>query len=149
MRTSRTTAAGSRSSGSPQPPAPASTWRDISFDDSTWKSGAAELGYGDGDEQTVVGYGGNANAKFITTWFRRSFDVANPANWLSLSLRARYDDGAAVYLNGVEVLRGNLPGGAIGPGTLASASVPATQLSSDQARSSAAAFPKRAHIWQL
>ncbi len=103
--------------------APANTWRDISFDDSTWKSGAAELGYGDGDEQTVVGYGGNANAKFITTWFRRSFDVANPASWLSLSLRVRYDDGAVVYLNGVEVLRGNLPGGAIGPGTLASASV--------------------------
>jgi len=102
---------------------PASTWHDITFDASTWQSGPAELGYGDGDEETVIGYGGNASSKFITSWFRKSFDVANPAMWLSLSLRVRYDDGAIVYLNGVEVLRGNLPSGAITPSTLASASV--------------------------
>ena len=33
---------------------PGKTWRDASFDDSKWASGPAQLGYGDGDEATVV-----------------------------------------------------------------------------------------------
>ena len=32
-------------------------WRATSFNDSTWASGPAELGYGDGDEATMVSYG--------------------------------------------------------------------------------------------
>ena len=35
-------------------------WRAAAFNDTGWKSGAAELGYGDGDEATVVGYGPNS-----------------------------------------------------------------------------------------
>ena len=31
-------------------------WRAPGFDDSTWAQGAAELGYGDGDESTVVSF---------------------------------------------------------------------------------------------
>ena len=41
--------------------APAEFWNDISlftgFNDSTWLSGPAQLGYGDGDEATVVRWG--------------------------------------------------------------------------------------------
>ena len=43
-----------------------SAWKEFSFDDGTWAAGAAELGYGDGDEQTVISYGGDSNNKFIT-----------------------------------------------------------------------------------
>jgi hypothetical protein len=32
-------------------------WRQPGFDDGIWKLGAAELGYGDGDEATVVNGG--------------------------------------------------------------------------------------------
>jgi hypothetical protein len=53
-------------------------WRATAFDDSTWKSGNAELGYGDGDETTIVSFGPNAAAKYITTYFRKSFTVADP-----------------------------------------------------------------------
>ena len=49
------------------------------FDDSAWASGNAQLGYGDGDEVTTVGFGPNANTKYVTTYFRRTFNVANPA----------------------------------------------------------------------
>src|SRR5436189_3817 len=55
-------------------------WRLPGFNDAGWASGLAQLGYGDGDEATVVGYGGNASAKYITTYFRRTFSVTNPAN---------------------------------------------------------------------
>jgi peptidoglycan/xylan/chitin deacetylase (PgdA/CDA1 family) len=88
-------------------------WRSGSFDDSSWKSGPAELGYGDGGEATVVGYGPDPAHKFRTTYFRRSFAVSSPESVSSLALGLRRDDGAAVYVNGVEVVRSNLPSGAL------------------------------------
>jgi hypothetical protein len=51
-------------------------WQSPSFDDSTWASGSAELGYGDGDEATVVSYGSNPNRKYTTTYFRKMFTSA-------------------------------------------------------------------------
>ena len=32
-------------------------WREPAFDDSSWQTGPAQLGYGDGDEATVVSFG--------------------------------------------------------------------------------------------
>ncbi len=98
-------------------------WRVPGFGDSGWATGAAQLGYGDGDEITVVGYGGNPSARYITTYFRKTFAVPNPGQFAQLTLRLLRDDGAVVYLNGNEVFRSNLPGGAITNGTLASSGV--------------------------
>ena len=98
-------------------------WRASAFDDTAWPSGAAQLGYGDGDETTVVSYGANASSKFITTYFRRSFSVADPAAFTTLNLRLKRDDGVVVYLNGAEVHRDNLPAGSISSTTLASTAV--------------------------
>jgi Fibronectin type III domain len=99
------------------------TWRATAFDDSAWKSGAAQLGYGDGDEKTVVGYGGNASNKYVTTYFRKSFNVADPSQVSNLALKILRDDGAVVYVNGTEVYRTNMPTGTIGYTTLASAAI--------------------------
>ena len=44
--------------------------------------------------------------------YRSMFDLA--ANLSSLTLRVLRDDGIVVYLNGTEILRDNLPAGAIG-----------------------------------
>lgn len=84
-------------------------WRDGAFDDSTWASGPAQLGYGDGDEATVVGFGPNANLKYVTTWFRQSFNVTDPNDYLQLKLSLVRDDGAAVWINGTLVALSNLP----------------------------------------
>lgn len=84
-------------------------WTGVNFPDGGWSTGVAELGYGDDDEVTIVGFGGDPNNKFITTYFRHTFSVANPASISSLILRLVRDDGAAVYLNGTEVFRDNLP----------------------------------------
>ncbi len=88
-------------------------WRDPSFDDALWKSGAAQLGYGDGDETTVVSYGPDAGNKYITTYFRTSFEVEDPAVAEVLVLEMQYDDGAIVWLNGTEVVRANMADGTI------------------------------------
>ncbi len=89
-------------------------WRAPSFDDSTWPSGPAQLGFGDDDEATLV-----ANNRQITTYFRGTFVVPDAALVRSLDARLLRDDGAVVYLNGVEVWRDNLPAGTITPATLA------------------------------
>ena len=99
-------------------------WKESAFNDSSWASGPAELGYGDGDEVTLVSFGPQSTNKFITTYFRRSFMATNVASFTSLSLRIMRDDAAAVYLNGVEVLRsGNITSGTINYLTRASTSV--------------------------
>ena len=110
--------------------APASAWLASSFDDSTWGQGPAQLGYGDGDEATLVRCGPSAptctSANFITTYFRKSFTVDNPASIPQLQLALLRDDGAVVYLNGVEVARSNMPAGAIAAATAASTAVSGT-----------------------
>src|ERR1043166_5936719 len=92
-------------------------WRAPGFNDSAWHSGPAQLGYGDGDEATVVNCGPTApncnSNNFITTYFRRSFNLANPSAFSSLKLRLLRDDGAVVYLNGNEIRRDNMPTGSI------------------------------------
>jgi alkaline phosphatase len=94
-------------------------WRGVGFDDSAWKQGRAELGYGDGDEATTVSFGPDPTAKYVTTYFRRAFDVAEPATVSSLLLELKRDDGAVVYLNGTEVYRTNMPTGTVSASTYA------------------------------
>jgi hypothetical protein len=79
-------------------------WRAPQFDSSSWSNGLAQFGYGDGDEQTVVSFGGNAANKYITTYFRKQFNVENAVSITNLTLKLLVDDGAAVFLNGAPVL---------------------------------------------
>lgn len=100
------------------PAAPPSGWNQPGFADGSWPAGGAQLGYGDGDEVTEVGYGPNAAAKYLTTYFRTTFTARAVPDTLTLSLLA--DDGAAVYVNGIEVARDNLPPGPLTATTRAS-----------------------------
>jgi hypothetical protein len=88
-------------------------WRGSGFNDSTWASGPAKLGYGDGDEMTVVSYGPSPGNKYVTTYFRQVFHVENASRFANLILRVMRDDGVVVYLNGVEIWRDSMPAGAI------------------------------------
>ncbi|HEY0551106.1 MAG TPA: Ig-like domain-containing protein, partial [Verrucomicrobiae bacterium] len=98
---------------------PGALWITTNFNDTAWSSGAAQLGYGDGDETTTVSFGPNASNKFITTYFRKSFVATNAAAFSNLLLRLTYDDGAIVYINETEVRRVNMPGGPVTSTTLA------------------------------
>ncbi|MCX6904597.1 MAG: hypothetical protein NTW03_14170, partial [Verrucomicrobia bacterium] len=92
-------------------------WRGTNFNDAPWLSGPAELGYGDDvdgrPERTVISFGTNSSSKYITYYFRRSFNVANPSAFTNLLLGVMRDDGAVAYLNGTEVFRNNMPSGTI------------------------------------
>ncbi|MDB4766278.1 lamin tail domain-containing protein [bacterium] len=86
-------------------------WTNSSYDDSQWAENQSELGYGDNDVATTIGYSGTADNKSITTYFRKTFSVA-AGTYSSASLNVHFDDGVAVYLNGVEIGRQNLAAGA-------------------------------------
>ncbi|MFT5746962.1 MAG: hypothetical protein ACI920_002343, partial [Saprospiraceae bacterium] len=89
-------------------------WQELDFNDGAWVTGQAELGYGDGDENTIVSFGGNANDKHPTTYFRKKFTIDNLADYSGqVVVNLLRDDGAAVYLNGIEIIRSNIPSGDI------------------------------------
>ena len=101
---------------------PGAGWQAAGFDDSLWPTGAGPLGYGDTHLVTTVGYGADAYAKHVTTWFRATFE-GPPVALDALTLSVLRDDSAVVYLNGIEVARENLPEGDLTDATLALASI--------------------------
>jgi hypothetical protein len=102
-------------------------WMEADFDDSTWASGPAPLGYGDSHQVTVIGYGPDPDNKHPAAWFRLSIDIPDIDRYAVIRVGIMRDDGALLYANGQEVLRNNLPVGAIGPQTYASSSVGAVE----------------------
>jgi hypothetical protein len=88
-------------------------WRLLTYADSFWLEGAAELGYGDGDEVTTVQSNRTDGSKIMTTYFRKTFNVPTTSAYTGLVVRLRRDDGGIVYINDVEVFRSNMPTGAV------------------------------------
>jgi hypothetical protein len=90
---------------------PPAGWNTLGFNDSTWASGPALLGV----EETAIAepirtplvLGG------ITYYFRTHFDYDGPAGNGVLRFRTMLDDSAIIYLNGAEIQRIRMPGGAV------------------------------------
>src|ERR1051325_11613638 len=80
-------------------------WQQRGFNDASWPSGAAQLGFGDGDEATII------STRPITVYFRR--EIVLPAGLSNVPLRLRRDDGAICYVKGVGPRRDNMPAGSI------------------------------------
>lgn len=99
------------------------TWSSNTFNDDTWSYGPAKLGYAL-NPTTTLNYGTDANNKHVTSYFRKHFNVTSVAALQdSLDLNLLRDDGAVVYINGVEVVRSNMPAGTVGYQTLASSAI--------------------------
>ncbi|WP_375749133.1 choice-of-anchor J domain-containing protein [Vibrio sp. HN007] len=98
-------------------------WTTEEFNDSKWAKGYAQFGYGDGDEKTEVSFGGDADKKHATTYFRNSFTVADASKVIKLTLRLLRDDGAVVYINGKEAVRSNMPSGDVTSATFATSGI--------------------------
>lgn len=103
---------------------PGTNWMTAAYDDSTWAQGAAQLGYGDGDETTVVSFGPNSASKYPTTHFRKHFTITDPVRLGNIRCRVNVDDGAILYLNGTEFARLRLPAGTITHTNLANGQPP-------------------------
>lgn len=99
---------------------PPATWNTETFDDSGWSNGVAVLGFGDGNETTVVRRASElSGTNILAYYFRRTFHVSDPSAVSSLTVRLLRDDGGIVYLNGTEIFRNNMPAGPVTSSTLA------------------------------
>lgn len=94
--------------------APSNDWHTLAYDDGSWSEGAGILGYGEGYVDTPLPFGSDPQSKYVTTYFRKSFNVAtDPSRITELALSACYDDGMIVYINGHVVTNLNLSAGAV------------------------------------
>ena len=102
-------------------------WRSITYNDSEWSEGPGRFGFGSssdiGTRTTRVTEEG---VFVITTYFRHEFNLDSLDGIEGMKLSLNRDDGAVVYLNGVEILRSNMPEGSITFSTLSEAVVDST-----------------------
>ncbi len=94
-------------------------WNTVEFDDSAWDTGTAPLGYGVDGITTSISFGGDEKKKHAAAFFRLTFNVDDPAAHPVWLCELRCVDGAAVYLNGEEIYRYNMPTGDLGETTFA------------------------------
>ncbi|HMO51931.1 MAG TPA: hypothetical protein PKE26_12275 [Kiritimatiellia bacterium] len=93
-------------------------WTSLAYNDTAWLGPSPSgFGMGDCDDGTVLG---DMQNNYLSVYTRKTFVVTNKAEISHLTLGIDYDDGAVVYLNGVEVQRLNMPGGVILHNTAAS-----------------------------
>ncbi len=78
-----------------QPPA---NWAAPSFNDAGWIPAVGPIGYGDGDDTTVI-------APTISLYQRMSFNIADTSNIVSAAFLVDFDDAFVAYLNGKEICR--------------------------------------------
>ena len=90
-------------------------WRTLNSPASPWTSASASFGYGRTQTTTITS--GNATAYFL-----KNVTIADPTIYSSFNAVYSYDDGAVIYVNGVEVGRTNMPSGTIAYNTLSSGS---------------------------
>ncbi|MFO7621601.1 MAG: CotH kinase family protein [Bacteroidales bacterium] len=84
--------------GNSEPP---SNWHETGFDDSSWLSGPGGIGYGDGDDATVI-------SPVTSVYIRRNFILYDTSIISSAVLHVDFDDGFVAYLNGHEIARENI-----------------------------------------
>lgn len=83
-------------------------WQELAFNDDAWEIGVGHMGYGEGDETTLL------EPYHITYYFRKKVDIPDTSLLEDIYFSIVHDDGAVAYVNGTEVIRSALmPSGPI------------------------------------
>jgi hypothetical protein len=93
-------------------------WRAAAYNDTSWPTGVGDLGFRNKNVTTIPSTSGRT-----TYYFRTTFQVPDGDPVTAVTLDLLRDDGAVVYINGVEVARSNLPAGTITYTTKAATSI--------------------------
>ena len=87
--------------GTSEPSTPMSAWRQPGFvEDGSWLTGQASIGYGEGHIRTTLS---DMRNNYSTVYFRKTFNVTDPAAVSSLLLQAQFDDAINVWINGAHL----------------------------------------------
>ena len=85
-----------------EPSNPSDAWTDLNFDDSSWPTGRTSIGFGDNDDNTILG---DMQNNYTSIYLRHKFDVSNIDEIDTLRLKVYVDDGCIIWINGIEVAR--------------------------------------------
>ncbi len=92
---------------------PSAAWAEPGFNDSGWSRGFTGLGYGDGDDATVLS---DMRGNYFSVYLRHRFMLDDPDQLENPILEIAYDDGFVAYLNGDEIGRSaNMNGTGVPP----------------------------------
>lgn len=86
--------------GTTEPP---ENWNDLDFNSAAWAKGQGGIGYGDGDDGTVID-------KVVSVYIRYEFAMDQLSDIQEAILHADYDDGFVAYINGIEIARSLING---------------------------------------
>jgi serine/threonine-protein kinase len=78
-------------------PSPGDEWTRPEFDDGDWLEGPTGIGYGDGDDATVLD---DMRWSYADVYARRSLTIPDPTRHSRIVLSVDADDGFAAWLNG-------------------------------------------------
>src|SRR6185436_5873678 len=96
---------------------PTSAWRQLDFDDSLWTNSLAPFAFGEPGVTNALNPGTDlgdmANNAYNSIYLRTEFVIPNANTITNIWLNHRSDDGFIAWINGVEVLRYNMPNGNI------------------------------------
>lgn len=90
----------------------------VAYDDSSWSSGAGELGFGDGDETTTI-----SDVNQVANMFRKTINITDGDQYEELDYDILFDDGVVLYVNGDEQARSSNMSGTINWNTLATGTI--------------------------
>lgn len=82
-----------------EPSTPVAAWRQKTFDDSSWAEGATTIGWGESGGFLATPLQGMADTH-LSFYLRRQFQVEDPALLEELEVRALFDDGFNLWING-------------------------------------------------
>ncbi|MCW3115939.1 MAG: hypothetical protein JWM28_21 [Chitinophagaceae bacterium] len=109
------------------------TWIESDYDDASWSSGNAQFHVGESGSTDLV-------TLRNTTCFRKSFTITGLSSYSDFDINIVRDDGAVIYINGVQVGITNMPAGPYVFSTNASASVNGGSESSVTTLNAAASY---------
>ncbi len=96
--------------GQSEPSSPIEDWRLEGFNDNDWDVGQTSIGYGDGDDNTILS---DMKNSYYSVYLRNTFTVSDVSRLQDLTLHVYVDDGCIIWINGVEVARPHCPAGDI------------------------------------
>lgn len=90
------------------------TWKASGFNDASWTSGQTGVGYENVPTDAInytslikTDVGAQMGQTIWSAYIRIPFTIADPQNYTSLTLRMKYDDGFAAFLNGKAIASAN------------------------------------------
>ncbi len=90
-------------------------WRTLANPTLNWVSATGSFGYGNTETVTIP--------PAITNYFLKTVNIVTPGLYSTFDFSLSYNDGAVIYVNGVEVQRVNMPTGIINYNTLSLSAV--------------------------